>query len=72
MPVTTASHRIYVVENDSDDPVEGTWTFKGKVSDSSDKWAIDATMFELNGEHYLSWSGWEGDRTASKICSSLT
>jgi hypothetical protein len=29
-----ASHRIYVVENGNDDPVEGTWTFKAKLSDS--------------------------------------
>ena len=57
-----ASHRIYVVENDNDDPIEGTWTLKGKVSDSSDKWAIDPTMFELKGEHYLVWSGWEDDK----------
>ncbi|MBV9873780.1 MAG: glycoside hydrolase family 43 protein [Verrucomicrobia bacterium] len=56
-----ASHRIYVVENDNDDPIEGTWTFKAKVSDSSNKWAIDPTMFELKGEHYLVWSGWKGD-----------
>jgi GH43 family beta-xylosidase len=57
-----ASHRIYVVENESDDPMEGTWNLKGKISDSSDKWAIDATTFELKGEHYLVWSGWEGDK----------
>jgi GH43 family beta-xylosidase len=57
-----ASHRIYVVENDNDDPIEGAWTLKGKVSDSSDKWAIDPTMFELKGEHYLVWSGWEDDK----------
>jgi GH43 family beta-xylosidase len=56
-----ASHRLYVVENDNDDPIEGTWTFKGKIRDSSDKWAIDPTTFELNGEHYLLWSGWEGN-----------
>jgi GH43 family beta-xylosidase len=56
-----ASHRIYVVENDNDDPIEGTWTFKGKISDSSDKWAIDPTTFELRGEHYLVWSGWKGN-----------
>jgi GH43 family beta-xylosidase len=55
------SHRIYVVENDNDDPIEGTWIFKGKISDPSDKWAIDPTTFELNGEHYLLWSGWIGD-----------
>ena len=56
-----AGHRIYVVENASDDPTQGTWTLKGKVSDASDKWAIDATQFELKGEHYLVWSGWKGD-----------
>jgi GH43 family beta-xylosidase len=56
-----ASHRIYVVENGSDDPTEGTWTLKGKVSDPSDKWAIDATTFEVKREHYLVWSGWKGD-----------
>ena len=56
-----ASHRIYVVENDNDDPIEGTWTFKGKISDASDKWAIDATTFDLHDEHYLVWSGWKGE-----------
>jgi GH43 family beta-xylosidase len=56
-----ASHRIYVVENDNDDPIKGTWTFKGKISDSSDKWAIDPTTFEDKGEYYLAWSGWKGD-----------
>ena len=56
------SHRIYALENASDDPTEGTWVLKGKVADASDKWAIDATEFELRGEHYLMWSGWRGDK----------
>ena len=56
-----SGHRIFVVENDKDDPMEGSWTLKGKVADASDKWAIDATTFELRGQHYLVWSGWEGD-----------
>lgn len=55
-----ASHRIYVVENDSDDPIAGKWKFKGKISDPSDRWAIDPTTFELRGQHYLVWSGWQG------------
>ena len=58
---SNASHRIYVVENENDDPMEGAWALKGKISDSSDKWAIDATTFELQGEHYLVWSGWQSD-----------
>ncbi len=56
-----ASHRIYVVENGSSDPMEGTWTLKGQVADQSHKWAIDPTTFELRGQHYLVWSGWKGD-----------
>ena len=55
-----ASHRLYVVENSSDDPIQGAWTFKGQITDPSDKWAIDPTTFELHGQHYLVWSGWKG------------
>lgn len=56
------SHRIYVVENESDDPTEGTWALKGKIADKSNKWAIDATTFEINDQHYLVWSGWKGNK----------
>jgi GH43 family beta-xylosidase len=55
-----AGHRIFVVENDSDDPMAGEWTLLGKVGDATDRWAIDATTFELRGQHYLVWSGWKG------------
>lgn len=54
-------HRIWVIENDAADPLGGKWTFKGKVADPSDKWAIDPTVFTLRGRNYLVWSGWEGD-----------
>jgi GH43 family beta-xylosidase len=57
-----ASHRIYVVENDSDDPIEGAWKFKGQVTDPSNRWAIDATTFEDNGQHYVVWSGWKDSK----------
>jgi GH43 family beta-xylosidase len=56
-----STHRIYVLENSADDPTTGAWTFKGKVSDPSNKWAIDATVFDYNGKSYLAWSGWQGD-----------
>jgi len=55
------SHRIYVVANKADDPLQGEWTFKGKVGDATDKWAIDASVFEDAGQKYMVWSGWEGD-----------
>jgi len=55
------NHRMYVVENSSPDPTLGEWVFKGKVSDTSDKWAIDGSVFEHGGKLYFIWSGWEGD-----------
>jgi GH43 family beta-xylosidase len=55
------NHRIYVLENSSADPTSGTWEFKGKVAALTDKWAIDASVFEYNGQTYMIWSGWEGD-----------
>ena len=58
---TNENHRIYVIENASADPLDGTWTFRGKVGDATDKWAIDASVFEDRGRMYMVWSGWEGD-----------
>jgi GH43 family beta-xylosidase len=55
-------HRIYVLENSSEDPLEGTWTLKGQVTDSTDKWAIDVSTFEVRGQRYMIWSGWKGDK----------
>ena len=56
-----ANHRMYVLENTSADPLAGTWLSKGKISDPTDKWAIDGTVFDHNGQLYFLWSGWEGD-----------
>lgn len=58
---TNDTHRIFVVENPSDDPLQGTWQFKGQVADSTNKWAIDASAIEIRGQKYLIWSGWLGD-----------
>jgi GH43 family beta-xylosidase len=55
------NHRLYVLENASADPTQGTWTFKGKLETPQDKWAIDGSVFEHKGQLYLAWSGWEGD-----------
>jgi GH43 family beta-xylosidase len=54
-------HRIWVLENRSKDPMSGTWTLKGKLADSSGKWAIDASVFQHKKSWYVVWSGWEGD-----------
>lgn len=57
-----ATHRMYVLQADTADP-QGSWTMRGKVYDaSSDKWAIDGTVFNYNGQLYMVWSGWPGDQ----------
>lgn len=53
------SHRIWVLENASPDPMQGEWIMKGKLADATDRWAIDASVFEHKGKLYAIWSGWE-------------
>jgi len=52
--------RLWVLENASADPTQGTWTEKGQlVVPGQDLWAIDGTILEQNGKRYLVWSGQE-------------
>ena len=39
---------------------------KGKLADPTDKWAIDASVFENRGKLYAIWSGWEGDENGTQ------
>ncbi|PKD19077.1 glycosyl hydrolase family 43 [Salegentibacter salinarum] len=54
------NHRMYVLENDNEDPFQGEWDFKGKVAAWPDRWAIDGNVFTYEDERYMIWSGWEG------------
>ena len=60
------NHRMYVLENASADPLQGEWTFKGKVADPSDKWAIDGDVFTYRRRLYMIWSGWEGNQNGQQ------
>jgi GH43 family beta-xylosidase len=60
------NHRMYVIENSSADPFTDSWILKGKVSDVSDKWAIDGSVFFHRRQLYMIWSGWEGDQNGSQ------
>ena len=56
-----ANHRMYVLENANADPLTANWVFKGKITDPTDKWAIDGSVLEKDGQLYFLWSGWEGN-----------
>ena len=53
-------HHMYVLENPSEDPMQGEWTCL-PLGGMDDKFAIDGTILELNEKKYFLWSGWEGD-----------
>ena len=58
-------HRMYVLSNDSNNPLEPYKTL-GKITDPSDKWAIDGTLLRHKTGMYILWSGWEGDENVAQ------
>lgn len=52
-------HRMYVLESAGDNPF-GPYTLRGKIFDTTDRWAIDGTVLDYSGQLYFIWSGWEG------------
>lgn len=49
-------HRMFVLENDSDNPLEGEWIEKGQVKTKWESFALDATSFEHRGTRYYVWA----------------
>ena len=63
----TDNHQIYVIENDSPDPLEGEFVMKGRITtDPENNWAIHANVFEHNGKLYMIWSGWQSRRIGAE------
>jgi GH43 family beta-xylosidase len=56
--------RIYVLECEAENPLEGPWHEKGQVVTNLDSFSLDATTFEANGVRYLVWA--QGDETVGK------
>lgn len=50
------THRMYVIENASANPLEGQWEEKGQIITDWDSFSLDATSFEHEGEQYLVWA----------------
>ena len=57
-----ANHRMYVLRGgyNANDPLDGGYEFMGKISDRTDRWAIDGTVLQHSSGLYFIWSGWEG------------
>lgn len=54
------NHRMYVLKGTSQNPRD-PFEMVGQITDPSNKWAIDGSVLQLNGELYFVWSGWKGD-----------
>lgn len=49
-------HRMFVLENDSPNPLEGNWIEKGQIKTKWDSFSLDATTFEHKGIRYYVWA----------------
>lgn len=59
------NHRMYVLSNGCDNPL-ALYKNLGKITDPSDKWAIDGTILHHATGRYIIWSGWEGDENVAQ------
>ena len=59
---------IYVLENDSPDPLKGTFRLKGRIdTDKENHVAMFSTVFQQDGRLYLVWCGWPSRRVYEEI-----
>lgn len=48
--------RLWVLENTSPDPMQGTWVERGQVKTAWETFTLDATVFEHRGQRYMAWA----------------
>ncbi|MBD3266756.1 family 43 glycosylhydrolase [bacterium] len=48
--------RMYVLENQSPNPLKGEWVEKGQIETNWDSFSLDATTFKHNAIRYLVWA----------------
>ncbi|WP_116107235.1 family 43 glycosylhydrolase [Lewinella sp. IMCC34191] len=56
--------RMWVLSNESDDPMTGEWTEEGQITSERDDFALDATTFTHHDKRYLIWAERDGDGTS--------
>ncbi|MCK0472227.1 family 43 glycosylhydrolase [Halalkalibacter sp. APA_J-10(15)] len=49
-------HRMFALENEAKNPLEGEWIEKGQVKTKWESFALDATSFEHKGVRYYVWA----------------
>lgn len=59
------NHRMFVLKSKTENPM-GEYEFVGKITDDTDRWAIDGTVFTYKGEMYFCWSGWLGEKNVEQ------
>lgn len=63
----TDNHQLYVIENESSDPMQGEFKMKGAIVTNKEwNWGIHPSVFEHKGQYYLLWSGWPNRRIDSE------
>jgi GH43 family beta-xylosidase len=50
------SIRMYVLKNDSENPMNGQWQEMGQLKTHLDSFSLDATTFSHKGKRYLVWA----------------
>lgn len=61
------NHQLYVLENESPDPMKGTFKMKGAIKTNNEwNWGIQATTIVHKGVQYLLWSGWPKRRITTE------
>ncbi|EOI01799.1 alpha-L-arabinofuranosidase [Enterococcus moraviensis ATCC BAA-383] len=49
-------HRMFVIENDSEDPMNTNWIEKGQIKTQFESFSLDGTMFEHQERLYYVWA----------------
>lgn len=57
------SIRMYALQNDHADPMQGTWHEAGQITTHIDSFSLDATSFEHQGKRYLVWAQQDAERS---------
>ena len=63
----TDNHQLYVLENTSENPMEGEYRMKGAIK-TNDEWnfGLHPTSIVVRGQQYLLWSGWQHRRSETE------